>query len=142
MEVELEGFLNELVSVSGHRVQQPVPTVDLIPGQIQPGGLLVVRDDKVDHAAGSRAVLERQEVPHLTGIDASSGRSQVHPHQDAVSLRMVHTSDETAEGKPQILSCSSAGNKLQRIRWELDEGLGLRNVLIAQGDKAVVGRDE
>ena len=81
---------------------------DWLRDAIQPGGLYVIRDDKVDHAAGSWAVLERQEVPHLPGIDASSGRSQVHPHQDAVSLRMVHTADETAEGKPQILSCSSA----------------------------------
>ena len=55
---------------------------------------------------------------------------------------MVHPTDEAPEGKPQVIAVHGSGHELQRIRRELDEGLGLRHVLVAQGDKAVVGRNE
>ena len=119
-----------------------MPAVDLIPRQVQLGALLVVRYQELDDSTRSRAVLKRQEVPHLPGIDAAAWRCEVQPVQYPVSLRMVHPTDIAAERQLQIIPIHDGGHELERIRRELDEGLGLRHMFITQGDKTVVCRYE
>ena len=119
-----------------------MPAVDLIPGYIQLGALLVVRYQELDDSTRSRAVLECQEVPHLPRVDAATWRRKVQPVQYPVTLRMVHPTDIAPEGQFQVISIHDSCHELERIRRELDEGLRLRHVFITQGDKAVVCRYE
>ena len=140
--VELEIIVPVLVPVPCHGVQDNVPAVCPIFGQCVKPPLLPISRNHENHlpifpaAAGIGQHISEQRWPA-----PSSRTCQLKFHQDPVARRSTGTAAVDPEPQQQrsisgLFSCF----KLYRENRERSERQGLRNMLIPQGVKPVIGR--
>jgi len=140
--VELEIIVPVLVPVPCHGVQDNVPAVCPISGQCVKPPLLTISRNHENHLPVFPAAAGiGQHIPEQRWPAPSAWMCQLKLHQDPVALRSTGTAAVAPEPqqKRSIFRLFSS-RKLHRENREWPERQGLRNMLIPQGIKSVIGR--
>lgn len=132
-----------LRAVSGHRVEQDVPHMELVGIQRKiPDGFIVLdqEGDVADNAGGNGV---REEVPHLAGIASVTWHLELYLANDPVTRELISTTQRKSKVEQYVSIANNATSaKVQAEDREGDERFWLWNVLVTQLCEPVVSRHE
>ena len=129
--------------VTGRRVEQDVPHMNLVGFKVKSPDRPVILDEENDVRNRPCRNRHREEVPHFARISTIAERLELYLAKNTVTGVLF----STVQSKPGLqqyvkIANSATSAKVQVEDREGDKGLRLRNVLVTQLCKSVICRHE